>query len=341
MTGQPASISLGIGLTNACNLQCAHCYRPQGPPDFLGVRDVLACLDRFDVHSVNLGTGENILNPELPAVLDALAERGVRTSLTSNGTTLLELDEARLRRLHDVEVSMDFDERGPMDAFRGDGAFDRAVRAIERVRGLGLRVTVIAVLMNVNYDRLGRLARLARSWGAALRVNAYQPVHTRRFMPSWSQFWDGYRALFDEAAVTTCTEHVVAAALDVPLAGDGDGGGCARRSVRLTPTGELLPCVYWPRSAGRLADVPPGAGGALFESAEFVAARSAPAACRTCELWSRCRGGCPSRRALLGRPGDPDPYCPLAGPSPVRLHARVGAPDGLLHGANVCTTIVA
>ena len=47
-------------------------------------------------NAVNLGTGENILNPALPGVLDTLHERGVRTSLTSNGKSLLELDEERL-----------------------------------------------------------------------------------------------------------------------------------------------------------------------------------------------------------------------------------------------------
>ena len=90
-----SSLSVGIGLTNACDRECGHCYRPQGPPRHLSVADVERLIDTFDAHSVNLGTGENILNPALPDVLDLLAARGIPTSLTSNGLSLMSLDEER------------------------------------------------------------------------------------------------------------------------------------------------------------------------------------------------------------------------------------------------------
>ena len=331
-------LSLGIGLTNACNLKCAHCYRPRGAAQHLGLDDVVRCLDRFDVASVTLGTGENILNPALPAVLDELERRGVRTSLTSNGLSLGQLDEARLVRLHDVEVSFDFATRAELDAFRGRGAFDLALRAVERCVALGLKVTILAVLMRINWDRLASVAKLAARLGASFRVNVFQPVHETGHMPSWEQLWGGFRRLFGEAEVVTCTEPVVAALLPARAGSAPRPCGCGRTSLRLLPGGELLPCVYWPRPAAMLADLDDVA---LFQTKEFKAARSVPDVCRSCPLFDRCGGGCPARRALTTGLDAPDPFCPRRhGTAATPLHASFGTGPDLLHAANVCTTIV-
>lgn len=330
-------LSLGIGLTNACDLDCSHCYRPQGAVRHLGLAEVERCLAALDVGSVNLGTGENILNPALPEVLDALHARGVRTSLTSNGLSLLGLDEARLARLHDVEVSIDFPDVEGMDGFRGPGAMARATAAVRRCVGLGLPVTVLAVMMRTNWDQLADVAHLASSLGASFRINVYQPVHGEDLMPSWQQFWDGFRLLFERTALVTCTEPVVLAALGM----ERDGGcGCGNKSVRLTPSGSVLPCVYWPTPATTIESLEPNSQAALLQSAEFQACRTVPDACQSCPLVATCGGGCPARRRLMGALNEPDPYCPLKGDEPVRLTAALGPNLELLHASNVCTTIV-
>ena len=52
-------ISLGLGLTNECNLACSFCYRDPARTDRLSLDQVTAVMERLPVHSVNLGTGEN------------------------------------------------------------------------------------------------------------------------------------------------------------------------------------------------------------------------------------------------------------------------------------------
>jgi MoaA/NifB/PqqE/SkfB family radical SAM enzyme len=54
-----ANISLGLGLTNECNLKCAFCYRDPTRDDRLSFEQVKAALECLPVRSVNLGTGEN------------------------------------------------------------------------------------------------------------------------------------------------------------------------------------------------------------------------------------------------------------------------------------------
>ena len=75
--------SLGLGLTNACNLSCAHCYRDTGPAQYLTLADVRRVCASLPVRAANLGTGENGLHPEFHAIVDYLQAEGIATSITS------------------------------------------------------------------------------------------------------------------------------------------------------------------------------------------------------------------------------------------------------------------
>ena len=59
-------ISLGLGLTNECNLKCAFCYRDPTRADRLSFEQVKSVMERLPVRSVNLGTGENGLHQYWP-----------------------------------------------------------------------------------------------------------------------------------------------------------------------------------------------------------------------------------------------------------------------------------
>lgn len=82
------AFSVGIGLTNECNLRCPHCYRPDMVVDRLSLADVKRVCDSIPVRSMNLGVGENGLHPEYEAILAYLADRQVRCSITSNGKSI-------------------------------------------------------------------------------------------------------------------------------------------------------------------------------------------------------------------------------------------------------------
>ncbi len=58
-----AGISLGLGLTNECNLKCAFCYRDPTRADRLSLEQVKSVIECLPVRSVNLGTGENGMLP--------------------------------------------------------------------------------------------------------------------------------------------------------------------------------------------------------------------------------------------------------------------------------------
>jgi hypothetical protein len=69
LTSAPDAISLGLGLTNECNLSCAFCYRDPARTDRLSLEHVKSVLEHLPVRSVNLGTGENGMHPDFKVIL--------------------------------------------------------------------------------------------------------------------------------------------------------------------------------------------------------------------------------------------------------------------------------
>ena len=326
------AFSVGIGLTNECNLKCPHCYRPDLAIQRLTLHDVQQVCESIPARSINLGVGENGLHTEYEPILDYLWGRAIKTSITSNGLSIQALGDAAVKRFHSVEFSLDFPTEHDHDAFRGAGNWRTVVGALERCVGLGVPVTVTAVMMSINYDRLADLARLATQFGANLRVNVYQPSRTDRFALRYEQFWVGLRRLSEATRLVATTEPVLAAVLELP---DFSGPGCGRSTVRVAPDGRVLPCTYWPQSRLSLADLT-HLGEAIVETAEFIDARRVPAACEGCP----CRGGCAGRRALAGRLDAPDPYCPFARGERITLDWERARGQDLPKMASACTTVV-
>src|SRR5215471_19214384 len=155
------AFSVGIGLTNECNLRCPHCYRPDMRLERLTLCDVRQICDSIPVRSMNLGVGENGFHPDYEAILEYLATRGIKTSITSNSASIQMLTDAAVRRFHSVEFSLDFPTEREHDAFRGEGNWRAVMTALERCHTLGLTVTVMAVMMRSNYTKLAALATVA------------------------------------------------------------------------------------------------------------------------------------------------------------------------------------
>jgi len=332
------ALSIGIGLTNACDLTCAHCYRDPRSVDELSLEQVAGVCDALPIRSVNLGTGENGLHPRYAEIVEALRTRGVKLSLTSNGFTIDESSDETLMAFREVEVSIDFPTESAQDAFRGPGNWTRVMGAIARARRLGLTVTVLSVMMKPNYRLLPDIARVAFAAGAHYRVNVYQPVRTDAFTLSYAEFWEGFRRLLAATRLVTTTEPILNAMLGVPFS---NGTGCGRTTVRVTPKGDIIPCVYWRASDLRIADLAEAGADGVLASPQFVRTRQVPDVCRGCPFEATCHGGCASRRELAGGVERADPYCPLVRGERVVLEWAPAERRELLKSGSACTTVLA
>ena len=334
-TAAERRFSLGLGLTNECNLACAFCYRDPTRTDRLGLDQVRSVLARLPVRSVNLGTGENGMHPEFREMLGFFRTQPIKLTITSNGHSTEVLDDADLRGFADVEFSLDYPTREEQDGQRGAGNWDLIQQQARRCRELGVGVTIIAVMMRGNYQRLGELAEVAAAFDAPLRLNVYQSVRSDSYALTYDEYWDGFRRLFAETDAIAVGEPLVRAMAGLPPR----LGGCGLATVRVTPRATVQPCVYWP-GGGAPLDLLLNAGEGIVETAPFVAARSVPAACEPCAHRATCAGGCAGRRRLMDALDEPDPYCPIIRGDDRPLTVRMAPQRDLPKLESACTTIV-
>src|ERR1700756_1034533 len=299
-------ISLGLGLTNECNLKCAFCYRDPTRNDRLSLDQVKSIIERLPIRSVNLGTGENGMHPDFKAILAYLGKKTIKLTITSNGHSVAVLEDDDLRVFHDIEFSLDYPNEAEQDAQRGSGNWDLIHQQAERCARMGVPVTIIAVMMKANYLRLADVAGVAKRFGAPLRVNVYQAVRSDLYALTYEEYWRGFRALLAETDVIAIGEPLVRAMAGLPPR----TGGCGVSTVRITPRATTQPCVYWP-GAGEPVSLLGTVGSAVVETLPFVQARTVPDTCRPCLYLESCYGGCAGRRRLQNALNEPDFYCPI------------------------------
>ncbi len=337
MRGSAREFALGLGLTNECNLACSFCYRDPNRIDRLTLDEVRAIIDRLPVRSVNLGTGENGMHPEFLAILDFLRAQTVKLTITSNGHSIAVLDDEHVRAFHDIEFSLDYATEEEQDAQRGAGNWKLIQEQAERCRRLAVPVTIIAVMMKPNYLKLAEVAQVAKKFEAPLRINVYQSVRTDTYALTYDEYWEGFRRLFAATYVIAIGEPLVRAMVGLP---PPEGGcGCGVSTVRVTPRGTTQPCVYWPgigEPFSQLLEV----GEEILSTPPFVAARTLPQACESCEFRETCWGGCAGRRALQNALDEPDCYCPIIRGDRPRLDFEMAPARDLPKIGSACTTVV-
>jgi radical SAM protein with 4Fe4S-binding SPASM domain len=292
-------------------------------------------MERLPVRSVNLGTGENGMHPDFKTILAYLRTKPVKLTITSNGHSISVLEDKELCAFHDIEFSLDYATQADQDAQRGPGNWALIHQQAERCLRLQIPVTIIAVMMKSNYLRVADVARVAKQFGAPLRVNVYQAVRSDVYALSYEEYWEGFQRLFEQTDVIAIGEPLVRAMAGLPPL----RAGCGVSTIRVTPRGETQPCVYWPGPGNLLSDLI-SAGVNILSSSPFEQARTLPQTCNQCEFRESCHGGCAGRRRLQGALLEPDCYCPIIHGQRPKLKIRMAANRDLPKVSSSCTTVV-
>lgn len=329
------AFALGLGLTNECNLACAFCYRDPTRTDRLTLAQVRSVVESVPLRSVNLGTGENGMHPEFPAMLAYLRDQPLKLTMTSNGHSVQVLADEDVKAFDEIEFSLDYPNQAEQDAQRGSGNWALVHEQAARCRRLGVPVTIIAVMMRSNYDRLADVADVAKAYDAPLRLNVYQAVRSDAYALTYEEYWTGFQHLFDKTDVLAIGEPLVRAMAGLPAR----RGGCGVATIRVTPRATVQPCVYWPGQGAPL-NLLLSLKDDILQTESFDAARSIPDVCKRCDYLASCRGGCAGRRRLLDQLAEPDPYCPIVRGEVRTLRVRRAEGRTLAKSDSACTTVV-
>jgi Fe-coproporphyrin III synthase len=175
--------ALQIHPTRRCNLRCLHCYSDSGPEvseelDEHLVHRVLADAAQLGYRVLAVSGGEPLLHEPLPRILRAAHERGLITTVTSNGMLL---DERRLALLEPdtdlLAISLDGVPESHAEMRASSRAFDDMAGRLPGLRASGIPFGFIFTLTFHNVHELDWVARFAIEQGAKLlQIHPLEPV---------------------------------------------------------------------------------------------------------------------------------------------------------------------
>ncbi len=167
-----------IEVTNQCNLRCPHCASTSGlpRPDELTLPEIeglLADIADLGGEEITVIGGEVFLRPDWVDICQAVAERGMRLIVITNGLLVGQEELAVLKRLRPllIAVSLDGATAASYRAVRGVDGFDQVVRLLHRLRDDGhAHVNAITTFMRMNLGEFDRFVELFDQTGITWQV---------------------------------------------------------------------------------------------------------------------------------------------------------------------------
>lgn len=255
-----------LSLTGACPWTCKYCFASAGGPQAPDLGDdalvgVARALARERVPIVILGGGEPLTRFQRALEVIRVLAPASEVRLATSG---LGLSAARAAALKDaglgvLAISLDGHDPARVDAVRGEGAFDNALRALAVARDSGLVTLVTCVVGQGSFPDEGdvqRLLSLVRSAHPAAVVNFLPEFATGRGSDS------GFRTPLAYAATAArvsreirAGRHRAVAFYAAPMDAIVGCVGAAQRQVVIDTNGDLCACVSG-ASFGNLLEEP-------------------------------------------------------------------------------------
>ncbi|MCB1049035.1 MAG: radical SAM protein [Acidobacteria bacterium] len=184
--------TVALDVTGLCNMTCSFCYaepfKKATPLSDAQMQTLLAELHRMGVFHYVLQGGEAILDKRrLALILNHCRPEECFITLVTNGW---HMDEATVKQLTEWQVdkicfSLDSGLPHEHDQSRQEGAFQRVIDGLERVKAAGLLASLSTVVTHQNLHSPGfeSLLVLAQTHQVRLEIQIAQPVG----------LWDGKR----------------------------------------------------------------------------------------------------------------------------------------------------
>ncbi len=193
-----------------CNLHCQHCYSDSANRAYAGeltTAEGMALIDDlagFGVPVLLLSGGEPLMRPDLLDLIAHAKARGVRTTLSTNGTLITPQVAERLKALGLGYVGISLDGVGAVnDRFRGHkGAFEKAVAGFRACTAVGQRVGLRMTLTRHNVLDLQRIFEFVEAEGID-RVCFYHLVDSGRGSRAQALEPEAARAAVDQILTWT------------------------------------------------------------------------------------------------------------------------------------------
>ena len=174
-------------ITRTCNLKCLHCYNDSERKHYKGeltteeAQSVIDDLASFQVPAVLFSGGEPLLRPDLFKLADYARSKGLRTTLSTNGTLINQAAALAIKNAGFSYVGVSLDGMAEVhDHFRGvEGAFARTVSGIRNLIKIGQKTGLRLTLTDTTIDQIDLLFDFIEAEGIR-RVCFYHLVPSGR-----------------------------------------------------------------------------------------------------------------------------------------------------------------
>ena len=151
--------------TRTCNLKCRHCYMNSDARKYkeeLSTEEARRFIDdlaEFHVPVLLFSGGEPLIRPDFFELAEYAAKKGVRPTLSTNGTLITRETAQRIKDIGVGYVGISLDGLKEVnDKFRGvDGAYEKAMQGIQNCVSVGQRVGLRFTINHHNIQELDKI----------------------------------------------------------------------------------------------------------------------------------------------------------------------------------------
>jgi PqqA peptide cyclase len=321
-------------LTNRCPLGCPYCSNPIALESRTDEIDTATWARVFveaadlGVLQVHLSGGEPTARRDIIEITAAAHRASLYTNLITSAVGLAEKKLAALAEagLDHVQISIQDADAVSADRIAGyESAYARKRALAREVVGLGIMLTVNAVIHRANIDHIAAMVEQAVALGASrveiahVQYYGWALANRAKLMPTRQQVEravgcvEGLRQRYQSIIVIDAVLPDYFASYPKPCM-----GGWGRRSLNVSPSGKVLPChaaetipglEFWSVREHSLADI-------WQSSPAFNAFRGTDwmkEPCASCPRRLKDFGGCRCQAlALTGDARATDPVCHLS-----------------------------
>lgn len=158
---------LQINVGYMCNQVCAHCHVDAGPDrkEIMTTETMKQCLDvirRTGAHTLDLTGGAPEMNPNFRWFVEEASKAGIKDFIVRSNLTIIRANKKYFNlpeffKKHNVHVvsSMPHWTRGKTDKQRGNGVFDKSIKALQELNAIGYGVEGTGLKLDLVYNPSG------------------------------------------------------------------------------------------------------------------------------------------------------------------------------------------
>lgn len=158
---------LQINVGYMCNQVCSHCHVDAGPDreEIMTKETMQHCLDvikKTEAHTLDLTGGAPEMNPNFRWFVEEASKIGVQDFIVRSNLTIIKAnkkyhDLPEFFKKHNIHVvsSMPHWTRGKTDKQRGEGVFDKSIKALQKLNAVGYGMPDSDLKLDLVYNPSG------------------------------------------------------------------------------------------------------------------------------------------------------------------------------------------